>query len=31
MRIAKIYDSPDMPECEATYSITGGGINDSEG
>jgi len=31
MRIAKIYDSPDMPECEATYSITAGGINDSEG
>lgn len=25
-RIAKIYDSPDLPESEATFSITNGGI-----
>ncbi|KAI4293269.1 meiotic recombination protein DMC1 [Pancytospora philotis] len=25
-RIAKIYDSPDVPESEATYAITEGGI-----
>ncbi|CAI8017805.1 Meiotic recombination protein DMC1/LIM15 homolog [Geodia barretti] len=30
MRIAKIYDSPDMPESEATFSITGGGIADAK-
>ncbi len=29
-RIAKIYDSPDMPESEATFSITTGGINDAK-
>lgn len=28
LRIAKIYDSPDMPESEATFSITNGGIAD---
>ncbi|XP_015910807.1 meiotic recombination protein DMC1/LIM15 homolog isoform X1 [Parasteatoda tepidariorum] len=28
MRIAKIYDSPDLPEDEATFSITVGGIAD---
>lgn len=28
-RIAKIYDSPDLPEAEATYSITGGGIDNA--
>ncbi|XP_024940944.1 meiotic recombination protein DMC1/LIM15 homolog [Cephus cinctus] len=27
-RIAKIYDSPDMPESEATFAITLGGIAD---
>lgn len=27
-RIVKIYDSPDVPESEAIYSITEGGIND---
>ncbi|XP_076314617.1 meiotic recombination protein DMC1/LIM15 homolog [Tachypleus tridentatus] len=27
-RIAKIYDSPDMPENEATFAITPGGISD---
>ncbi|KAI8933521.1 carboxymethylenebutenolidase [Plenodomus lindquistii] len=27
-RVAKIQDSPDMPEKEATYIITNGGIND---
>jgi len=30
MRIAKIYDSPDMPESEATFSITNGGIADAK-
>ncbi|KAG9306089.1 hypothetical protein G9A89_015993 [Geosiphon pyriformis] len=30
-RIAKIYDSPDMPEAEAPYAISGGGIIDSSG
>ncbi|EPR79355.1 Rad51 DNA repair and recombination protein [Spraguea lophii 42_110] len=25
-RVAKIYDSPDVPEAEAIYAITGGGI-----
>ncbi|GAB1602420.1 meiotic recombination protein DMC1/LIM15 homolog [Argonauta hians] len=29
-RIAKIYDSPDLPESEATFAITQGGINDSK-
>lgn len=29
-RIAKIYDSPDMPEAEATYAITAGGIDDAQ-
>ncbi|KAL1612652.1 carboxymethylenebutenolidase [Paraconiothyrium brasiliense] len=29
-RVAKIQDSPDMPEKEATYIITNGGINDTE-
>ncbi|KAJ8037643.1 Meiotic recombination protein DMC1/LIM15-like [Holothuria leucospilota] len=28
-RIAKIYDSPDMPENEATFAISAGGIIDS--
>lgn len=27
-RIAKIYDSPCMPEAEATLAITDGGITD---
>lgn len=27
-RIAKIYDSPDLEESEATYVITSGGIDD---
>ena len=27
-RIAKIYDSPDMPEAEATFAISDGGIID---
>ncbi|CAO3615529.1 unnamed protein product [Cunninghamella blakesleeana] len=27
-RVAKIYDSPDMPENEASYTITHGGIMD---
>jgi len=29
-RIVKIYDSPDMPESEATFAITSGGINDAK-
>lgn len=29
-RVAKIVDSPDCPEREATYIITTGGINDPE-
>ena len=28
-RVAKIYDSPDVPEAEAVYAISGGGIIDS--
>lgn len=28
-RIAKIFDSPDLPEAEATYAISGGGITDA--
>lgn len=29
-RIAKIYDSPDLPENEATFAITNGGIADAK-
>uniref|UniRef100_A0A1B6LH26 Meiotic recombination protein DMC1/LIM15 homolog n=1 Tax=Graphocephala atropunctata TaxID=36148 RepID=A0A1B6LH26_9HEMI len=29
-RIAKIYDSPDMPENEATFAITNGGVADAK-
>lgn len=29
-RIAKIYDSPDLPESEATFSIGHGGIADAK-
>ncbi|XP_046403567.1 meiotic recombination protein DMC1/LIM15 homolog [Ischnura elegans] len=29
-RIAKIYDSPDLPESEATFAITSGGIADAK-
>uniref|UniRef100_A0A158PH42 RECA_3 domain-containing protein n=1 Tax=Angiostrongylus costaricensis TaxID=334426 RepID=A0A158PH42_ANGCS len=29
-RIAKIYDSPDMPENEATFAISNGGIVDAK-
>ncbi|XP_069359077.1 meiotic recombination protein DMC1/LIM15 homolog isoform X2 [Maniola hyperantus] len=29
-RIAKIYDSPDLPESEATFAITNGGIADAK-
>eukprot|EP00866_Antonospora_locustae_P001394 jgi/Antlo1/1394/1237 len=28
-RVAKIYDSPDVPESEAVYAITSGGIDNS--
>ena len=30
LRIAKIYDSPDLPESEATFAITSGGIMDAK-
>uniref|UniRef100_UPI00398EA01B meiotic recombination protein DMC1/LIM15 homolog isoform X2 n=1 Tax=Pristiophorus japonicus TaxID=55135 RepID=UPI00398EA01B len=30
LRIAKIYDSPELPENEATFSITAGGISDAK-
>uniref|UniRef100_A0A8B9KN16 Meiotic recombination protein n=1 Tax=Astyanax mexicanus TaxID=7994 RepID=A0A8B9KN16_ASTMX len=30
MRIAKIFDSPDMPENEATFAITPGGVADAK-
>lgn len=30
MRICKIWDSPDVPEGEATYEITVGGIADAK-
>lgn len=30
LRIAKVYDSPDMPESEATFAITAGGIADAK-
>lgn len=29
-RIAKIYDSPDLPESECTFAITNGGIADAK-
>jgi len=29
-RIAKIYDSPEMPENEATFAITQGGVCDAK-
>lgn len=29
-RIAKVYDSPDMPENEATFAITVGGVADAK-
>lgn len=28
-RVAKLFDSPDMPESEATYAINSGGIVDA--
>ncbi|XP_056433142.1 meiotic recombination protein DMC1/LIM15 homolog isoform X2 [Gadus chalcogrammus] len=30
LRIAKIFDSPDMPENEATFAITPGGVSDAK-
>ena len=30
-RIVKIYDSPSLPESEATYAISKGGIEDTTG
>ena len=30
VRIAKIYDSPDMPESEASFAITSGGVADAK-
>ena len=29
-RIAKMYDSPDRPEAEATFAITNGGIGEAK-
>jgi RecA/RadA recombinase len=29
-RVVKIWDSPDVPEAEAVYEITSGGIADSK-
>ena len=29
-RVCKVYDSPSLPESEAIYSITDGGINDEQ-
>ena len=29
-RIAKVYDSPDLPESEATFSITASGVDDAK-
>merc|ERR1712107_791697 len=29
-RIAKIYDSPDLPENKATFAITNGGVDDAK-
>ncbi|XP_075908743.1 meiotic recombination protein DMC1/LIM15 homolog isoform X2 [Petromyzon marinus] len=30
IRIAKIYDSPDLPENETSFAITGGGVADAK-
>ncbi|KAF0296748.1 Meiotic recombination protein DMC1/LIM15 [Amphibalanus amphitrite] len=30
VRIAKIYDSPDLPESEASFAITSGGVTDAK-
>ena len=30
VRVAKIYDSPDLPESEASFSITSGGLDDAK-
>ena len=30
MRVAKIYDSPDLPESEASFAITSGGLDDAK-
>jgi len=30
IRIAKIYDSPDLPESEASFAITTGGLDDAK-
>lgn len=29
-RIAKIYDSPDLPESETTFALTNGGVADAK-
>ncbi|KAJ3308874.1 Meiotic recombination protein dmc1 [Gonapodya sp. JEL0774] len=29
-RIAKVYDSPDMPEAEAVYALAEGGVVDAK-
>ncbi|XP_023346122.1 meiotic recombination protein DMC1/LIM15 homolog [Eurytemora carolleeae] len=30
LRVAKIFDSPDLPESEATFAITSGGVDDAK-
>lgn len=30
VRVAKVYDSPDMPESEASFAISNGGITDAK-
>lgn len=30
LRVAKIHDSPDLPESEATFAITSGGVDDAK-
>ena len=30
VRVAKVYDSPDMPESEASFAISAGGITDAK-
>ncbi|CAN0444322.1 unnamed protein product, partial [Hapterophycus canaliculatus] len=29
-RVAKLFDSPSMPEAECSFKITAGGINDTD-
>jgi hypothetical protein len=29
-RIAKLVDAPDLPECDATFTVRNGGVCDGE-